>query len=186
MTRAAVLGLLLSLASAFAAAPNYYPHKVGMRWLYTSGETQELSETRQVSGQEVWVLTHSYGGAVRYTDFLRYGEDGVWLLGVDFGAGVQAYDPAIQLYPPAPLRVGLAWSSRVTFRGSTLVVVNKVLRIEGVEVPAGRYNAFVIRSSMTAEGGGANVVDMYFVPGIGIVRYATQDGGQIDLQDFKP
>lgn len=178
--------VLVVLGLALAAAPNYYPHKVGMTWVYTSGEKQQLSETRQVEGQEVWVLTHSYGGEVRYTDFLRYDDKGVWLLGVDFGSGVQPYDPAIQLYPPAPLQVGTSWSSRVAFRGSTLAVVNKVLRIEGVEVPAGRYNAFVIRSSMSAEGGGANVVDMYFVPGIGIVRFATQDGGQIDLQDFKP
>jgi len=179
----AALSWLLLVATA--AAPNYYPHRVGMTWIYTSGEVQVLTGTKQIEGQEVWVLTHSYGGAVRYTDFLRY-DEGVWLLGVDFGSGVQPYDPAILLFPPAPLRVGQNWSSRVAFRGSTLVVVNKVLRIEGVEVPAGRYNAFVIRSSMTAEGGGANVVDMYFVPGIGIVRYATQDGGQIDLQDFKP
>jgi len=184
--RNAFISLAWMLIVAFAAAPNYYPHKVGMVWLYTSGETQALVEIRHVSGQEVWVLTHSYNDAVRYTDYLRYGKDGVWLLGVDFGTGIQPYDPAIQIFPPAPMRVGQSWSSRVNFRGSTLMVVNKVLGIEGVEVPVGRYNAFVIRSSMTAEGGGANVVDMYFVPGIGIVRYATQDGGQIDLQHFKP
>ena len=184
MNRWLALGVWAVLA--FAAAPNYYPHKVGMRWLYTSGEEQALEAIREVSGQQVWELSHTIKGTQRYVEFLRFDEQGVWLLGVDFGTGTQPYDPAIQLYPPAPLRVGLAWSSRVSFRGSTLVVVNKVLRIEGVEVPAGRYNAFVIRSSMTAEGGGANVVDMYFVPGIGIVRYATQDGGQIDLQDFSP
>ncbi len=180
----ASLTLLISLS--LAAAPNYYPHKVGMTWTYTSGESQTYESVRNTKGQEVWELSHSYSGKVRYTDYLTFDENGVWLLGVDTGAGIMPYDPPIKVYPAAPLRVGQNWSSRTKFKGANLVVVNKVIGIEGVMVPFGRYNAFVIRSSLTAQGGGASVVDMYFVPGIGVVRYATQDGGQIDLEDFKP
>jgi len=180
------LFLLLLLGMALATAPNYYPHKVGMTWVYDSGETQTYESVRNQDGQEVWELSHSYDGKVRYTDYLIFDENGVWLLGVDTGSGVMPYDPPIQIYPAAPLRVGESWSSRTKFRGANLAVVNKVIGIEGVIVPFGRYNAFVIRSSLTAQGGGASVVDMYFVPGIGVVRYATQDGGQIDLVKFKP
>ncbi len=185
MKKAAVL-LILALSLALASAPNYYPHKIGMTWIYTSGETQAFESVRNVKGQEVWELSHSYDGKVRYTDYLSYDANGVWLLGVDTGAGIMPYDPPIKVYPAAPLRVGQSWSSRTKFRGANLVVVNKVTAVEGVVVPFGRYNAFVIRSSLTAQGGGASVVDLYFVPGIGVVRYATQDGGQIDLQKFKP
>lgn len=185
MRRYTVL-LLLLFGISMAAAPNYYPHKVGMTWIYTSGESQTYESVRNANGQEVWELSHSYDGKVRYTDYLTFDENGVWLLGVDTGAGIMPYDPPIQIYPAAPLRVGQNWSSRTKFKGANLVVVNKVIGIEGVVVPFGKYNAFVIRSSLTAQGGGASVVDMYFVPGIGVVRYATQDGGQIDLVDFKP
>ncbi|WP_457629209.1 hypothetical protein [Oceanithermus sp.] len=177
---------LAFFALVWAVAPNYYPHEVGMRWLYTSGEEQVLEEVRSMDGQEVWVLSHSYGGIVRYTDFLRYDDEGVWLLAVDTGSGPMPYDPPILLWPKPPLRVGQNWSVRTTLKGTPLVVVYKVLKVEGVEVPAGRFNAFVVRSSLSAQGGGASVVDLYFVPGIGVVRYATQDGGQIDLQKFTP
>ncbi|WP_457630851.1 hypothetical protein [Oceanithermus sp.] len=181
-----LIALALLLGGALATAPNYYPHKVGMSWTYTSGEVQTYESVRQMNGQQVWELSHAYDGKVRYTDYLTFDENGVWLLGVDTGAGIIPYDPPIQVYPAAPLRVGLSWSSRTRFKGANLVVVDKVIGVEGVVVPFGRYNAFVIRSSLTAQGGGASVVDLYFVPGIGVVRYATQDGGQIDLVDFKP
>lgn len=185
MKRISILATLV-FSMAFASAPNYYPHKVGMIWVYSSGETQTIESVRSVKGQEVWELSHTYNGKARYTDYLSYDDNGVWLLGVDTGSGIMPYDPPIKVYPAAPLRVGESWSSRTKFRGSNLVVVNKVTGIEGVVVPFGRYNAFVIRSSLTAQGGGASVVDLYFVPGIGVVRYATQDGGQINLVRFKP
>ncbi len=177
---------LCTAALAYASAPNYYPHRVGMSWRYSSGEVQKYDSVRNIKGQEVWELSHAYQGVTRYTDYLKFDKEGIWLLGVDTGAGVMPYDPPIKIFPAPPLRVGENWSVRTKFRGSSLVVVYKVTAVKGVEVPFGKYNAFVIRSSLSARGGGASVVDIYFVPGIGVVRYATQDGGEIDLLKFKP
>ena len=47
--------------------------------------------------------------------------------------------------------------------------------------PAGRFNALLIRQTSLTSTGGQTVLDLYFVPGIGVVRFVTQDGTIIDL-----
>ncbi|WP_245526761.1 hypothetical protein [Marinithermus hydrothermalis] len=179
-----LVALLLVLGGAWAE-PDYYPHALGLAWVYDSGEEQVFVEERELDGQRVWVLEHRFSGKARYADVVRYGEDGVWLLGIVLDGEFKPYDPPIQLYPPAPLWVGREWGSRSSLDGQRVVVVARVLRVEGVTVPAGRFNAFVIRGSLTTESGGSRVMDTYFVPGVGVVRFATQDGGAIDLIDLR-
>ena len=178
-----LLTLLLGLAAA-APPKDYYPHALGMTWHYTSGEVQKFVEVREMAGAEVWMLEHRYADGARMVEALAFRDDGVWVLAVQSAGETLAYDPPLKLYPPPPLKKGLSWQQTTTLRGQTLELSAVVLGIQGVEVPAGRFNAFRIQTRLQAAGGAESVVDLYFVPGVGVVRYATADGGVIDLVEF--
>lgn len=172
------LALLLGLALGVAAPPAYYPNGIGYAWLYSSGEEQVFS--RQQEG--FLVLEHRYPKRPVVADLLRYTPDqGVYLEGLIIGKTVQRYTPALQLYPAPPLTVGTRWGGKSVLGGQTVALLGEVSRIEGVNVPAGRFNAYVLRTSTVTGDGGSVVVEIYYVPGVGIVRYATPDGGTIDL-----
>ncbi len=178
-----LLGFFLLLGLALAQK-GYYPHALGMRWVYSSGEVQTFTEVRELAGAEVWMLEHRYKDGATMTEALAFNDRGVWVFAVISGGETLTYDPPLQLYPKPPLRTGLRWGGTTRLRGQALKVEAEVLGLSGVEVKAGRYNAFRIRSKLAAAGGSESVVDLYFVPGVGVVRYATADGGVIDLVEF--
>ncbi len=182
MKRLLAVALLLGLS--LAAPPDYYPHALGMTWRYTSGEVQKFVEVRAMAGAEVWMLEHRYSDGARMTEALAFRDDGVWVFAVNSGGETLVYEPPLLLYPPPPLKKGLTWGQTTRLRGQTLKLSAEVLGVAGVRVPAGRFNAFRIQTRLRAEGGAESVVDLYFVPGVGVVRYATADGGVIDLVEF--
>ncbi len=163
---------------ALAQPPAYYPHGIGYSWKFNSGEEQTF--TREQSG--MLVLERRFPKRPVIADLLSYSPNGgVMLEGLVVGKQVQRYSPSLQLYPVPPLYVGLRWGGRSKFGNQSIALFGEVNRIEGISVPAGRFNAFVIRNSTVTGEGGSVVVDIYYVPGVGIVRYATQGGGTIDL-----
>ena len=176
--------MALVSALALAAKPAYYPHALGLTWVYSSGEVQSFVELRSMAGAEVWMLEHRYADGATMTEALAYRDDGVWLFAAVAGGATMVYDPPLKLYPAPPLRAGMAWSGRTKLNGRKMEVSSRVLGLEGVVVKAGRFNAFRIRSTLVTVGGTRSVVDYYFVPGVGVVRYATADGGVIDLVEF--
>ncbi|GAO75057.1 hypothetical protein [Meiothermus ruber] len=182
MKRFAILGLLL--VCALAAPTAYYPSGVGYSWTYSTGMEQVF--TREQNG----LLGGGGGGGGGRpnqpvsADLLRYTDSGVLLEGLLVGQAVQRYSPPLLLYPAPPLVLGQEWGGRSSFGGQSVALLGKVLRIEGVSVPAGRFNAYVIRTSTVTSAGGSQVMEIYFVPGVGVVRYATPDGATVDLVKF--
>jgi len=172
---------LLLLLLGLAAATDYYPHAVGMVWRYTSGEVQTITGIRTLGGVEVFELEHRYPGGGRMVEAMSYA-DGVRLLAVRTGGRLLVYDPPLLLFPPPPLKKGQSWAQETRLNGQRLNVRYQVLGVEGVRVPLGAYNAFKIRSLMVGPSGSENEVILYFVPGLGVVRYATPEGGVIDLE----
>ncbi len=168
---------LALLAFAFAGPQDFYPSGVGVGWVYSNGEEQFFSREQNV----YLVLEHRFQGKTVFSDLLRYTPDGVYLDGLVVGSKVSKYNPPLLYYPKAPFVLGQEWGGKSTYEGKSVALLAKVLRIEGVTVPAGRFNAYVIRTSFVTQEGGSIVVERYFVPGVGIVRYATPDGGSIDL-----
>lgn len=171
----------LLLAAGAALAQGYYPNSPGMSWTYSSGETQTLSGPRELGGRQLLVLTHYFEGVPISEDYLEYTDSGVFSHGSAAGGQVFQYQPALVVYPPAPLEPGKAWTGTTSLTGFDLTLSAEVLGLRGVATPAGRFNAFLIRQTTLTSNGGQTVLDIYFVPAVGIVRFQTQDGTVIDL-----
>jgi hypothetical protein len=172
----------LLLTGTAAAQEGYYPSAPGLSWTYDSGETQTLTGPRDFEGVEVMVLTHFFDGAPVSEDYLLFGE-GVESLGSASGGQITSYIPPLQVYPPGPLSVGDTWESSTRVSGFEIVLSAEVLALRGVSTAAGRFNALQIRQTTTTSSGAQTVLDLYFVPSVGVVRFVTNDGTTIDLID---
>lgn len=187
MTSRAVLAAARALTACAALllgvawAQGYYPNEPGMSWTYSSGETQTLSGPREVEGRQLLVLTHYFEGVPISEDYLEYTDQGVFSHGSAAGGQVFQYRPALVVYPPSPLEAGMTWTGTTALPGFDLTLSAEVLGLRGVTTPAGRFNAFHIRQTTLTSNGGRTVLDIYFVPTVGIVRFETQDGTVIDL-----
>lgn len=173
----------LAFVALAADPPSYYPHRAGMSWTYDSGETQQLAGPRTVDGQQVMVLTHYFNGVPVSEDYLQYGPDGVKTLGTAAGGKVTRYDPPLEVYPAAPLKPGMQWRSTTKLPGFDITLSAQVLAVRGVETTAGRFNALQIRQTTVTSNGAETVMDLFFVPSVGVVRFVTRDGTSVDLID---
>lgn len=181
VTKTLLTLVLAATLGAFAWAQGYYPAEAGMSWTYSSGETQQLSGPRDFGGFDVMVLTHYFDGVPISEDYLVYDAAGVVTHGTAAGGQVYRYDPPLLVYPASPLAQGSTWTSSTDLADFRLTLSSEVLGLRGVATPAGRFNALLIRQTTLTSNGGQTVLDIFFVPGVGIVRFATQDGNVIDL-----
>jgi hypothetical protein len=204
MRTAFVFGVaaLLFAQHAFAAKPkskaqtqsaaDYFPLRVGDMWTYRNSE----------AGGYTWkVLSEEphEGGTVRYlVEFLSsvkinnvFSKENGWVL---FHAesyteheGLQAtYDPPKQ-YLPNPLVVGRKWEW--TGKDPTQVEHHESSQVVGVEtvtVPAGKFRAMKVVTSISS-GGTPMTRTSWYADGVGLVK-TTTEGGQIkygsELTDY--
>jgi hypothetical protein len=87
------------------------------------------------------------------------------------------------VYAAAPLQPGTTWSSTTRIAGIEVTLAAEVVGLRGVQTVAGRFNALQIRQRTITSTGGQTLIDLYLVPGVGVVRFVTQDGTVIDLID---
>jgi hypothetical protein len=174
---------LVALLAATAAANDYFPAAAGMSWTYDSGTTQVMSGPREIDGLEVMVLTHYLDGLPISEDYLAYTDGGVYTVATAAGGQVVRYQPPLLVYAAAPLQPGTTWSSTTRIAGIEVTLAAEVVGLRGVQTTAGRFNALQIRQRTITSTGGQTLIDLYLVPGVGIVRFVTQDGTVIDLID---
>ena len=177
--RLVCLVFMLALVAQGIAQP-YYPNGDGLSWTYSSGETQVMQGPRDLDGQPVMVLTHFFDGTPVSEDYLVFGE-GVDSLGTAAGGQRFRYDPPLVVWPAAPLATGMTWQSTTDVAGVSLTLSAEVLGLQGVQTAAGRFNAFQVRQVTLTSSGARTVLDIYFVPTVGIVRFVSQDGTVVDL-----
>jgi hypothetical protein len=79
--------------------------------------------------------------------------------------------------------VGQTWQSRALVGGFEISLLAEVLGMRGVETPAGRFDALQIRQWTVTSTGAQTLLDLYFVPSVGVVRSVLQDGSVVDLVD---
>ena len=178
---AGLVVLVLTVACTGRAQP-YYPNGDGLSWTYSSGETQIMQGPRPLDGTEVMVLTHYFEGAPVSEDYLVFREDGsVVSLGTAAGGQRFTYDPPLLVWPAPPLQPGQTWQTTTDVGGISLTLSAEVLGLRGVRTTAGRFNAFQVRQVTLTSSGARTVLDLFFVPTVGIVRFVSQDGTTVDL-----
>jgi hypothetical protein len=166
---------------AAGRANDYFPSGEGLSWTYSSGETQAMSGPRAWNGLEVMVLTHYLDGVPVSEDYLTFDPDGVRTHGTAAGGAVVRYDPPLLIYAAAPLQPGTTWSTTTEVAGLSISLSAEVVGLRGVQTPAGRFNALQIRQRTLTSTGGRTLLDLFLVPGVGVVRFVTEDGTTIDL-----
>lgn len=159
----------------------YYPYDEGLSWTYSTGETQTFAAETTVDGETVQVLTHYLEGTAISEDYLIHDESGVRTLGTAAGGETLSYDPFLTIYPPAPIQVGQSWKSNATVSGFDISISSEVVAVRGVATPAGRFNALQIRQQTVTSTGGQTIVDLFFVPSIGVVQWVLADGTTVSL-----
>lgn len=174
---------LLALLATGLAQESYYPVRDGLSWTYSNGETQTFSGVAALDGQSAYKLLHLLEGAPISEDYLVYDASGVRTIGTSAGGQTLAYTPYLTVYPPAPIQVGQSWTSTARVADFDISLSSEVVAVRGVETPAGRYNALQIRQQTVTSTGGQTIIDMYFVPSIGVVRWVMPDGTTVDLID---
>lgn len=180
-TAAALIALTAVLAHAVAA--DYYPSGAAVSWTYSSGETQAFSGPRDLDGLSVMVLTHYLDGVPVSEDYLSFTSEGVFSHGTAAGGTLVRYDPPLLVYAAPPLQPGAAWSTTTELGGLSITLSAEVLGLRGVQTLAGRFNALQIRQRTLTSTGGRTLLDLFLVPGVGVVRFITEDGTTIDLID---
>jgi hypothetical protein len=181
--RALLALVALAAAPALAVAADYYPSGEGVSWTYTSGETQAFSGPRDLDGLAVMVLTHYLDGVPVSEDYLSFTSDGVFTHGTAAGGTFVRYDPPLLVYGAPPLQPGSSWSTTTELGSLSITLSAEVLGLRGVQTPAGRFNALQIRQRTLTSTGGRTLLDLFLVPGVGVVRFITEDGTMIDLID---
>ncbi len=172
--------LFMTFASAQEA---YYPAREGLAWTYSNGETQTFEGVKAVAGESTQVLVHYLQGTPISEDYLIYDANGVRSIGTAAGGQTLVYSPSLMFFPPPPLAVGQTWASSTKVSNFDISINAEVVAVRGVQTQAGRFNALQIRQQTITSTGAQTVLDLFFVPSIGIVRWITQDGTSIDLID---
>ncbi len=186
MKRFIIVVLALLLVSSQAQQGGYFPLKVGMRWVYSSGEIQEYAREDTIFNTKVVVMQRTVKDQLAGEDYLAANGTGVNLVASRSGQQVTRYNPPIIIYPKAPLKVGMQWQSTADIGGgSKITIATQVIGTAGVKIKPGRFNAFIIRSSVYQADGSTATNDLYFVPSVGTVRYVYEDGNTIDLVSRK-
>jgi hypothetical protein len=180
--------LLVSAALAktprpLKAAADYFPLRVGDSWTYRNSEEggytlKVISEEPQAGGPSRFVVELSSG--VKILNIFSKADGWVLLHGERYPEheGLEAkYEPPKQ-YLANPLAVGLKWE----WKGKDPTQVehrekNTVARVEQVAVPAGKFRAMKVVSSVTGGAIGMTRTNWY-ADGVGLVK-STTEGGQI-------
>ena len=175
MKRALLLAVSLT-GFALAAGSAYFPNTPATTWRYSSGETQQIGQPTTVKGVSVIPTAHQIGGRTVSEDLLEYRGGGVYLRGVRIAGQVVWYTPPLTVYPSSPLTLGQRWESK----SGSLKLSSRVMGNEPLSLPAGNFNALLIRSDVSS-GKSVSTQYSYFVPGLGVVRYQAEGGQVVDL-----
>lgn len=184
-----LLAALLLVSAAVAKKPkppvkpsgDYFPLRVGDSWTYRNREEggytlKVVKEEPQAGKPTRYVVELDSGVKIIHTFSKIEG----WVLfhseNYPEHEGLQVtYDPPKQ-YLPNPLVVGAEWK----WSGKDPTQVehqenSRVVAVEEVTVPAGKFQAMKVSTTVTG-GGAAKTITNWYADGVGLVKSTTEGG----------
>lgn len=164
------------------SAPDYFPLRVGDSWKYRSTVSDAESTVKVVSAEK------QANGTVRYlleklseTKINNwYSKTKGWVLmhreAYPEHEGLEIkYEPA-RRYLKNPLIAGATWNwSGKGINQDDMYESNRVVGLEMVQVPAGKFRAMKIVSQVS-EGAAVLTKTYWYADGVGMVKYTTESG----------
>lgn len=185
--------VLLSVSKLMAAEDqaqsDYYPLKVGTKWLYrVQGQTGRVmnlvSKTELIDGQQVACVETTFQGKVIPTEHLANTPQGLF----------RYRSHGIGLSPPLcllryPIKKGASWESKIVVGGQQEVRVNCRVGAEKVTVPAGTYDAVTIDVALMLRDTTVGTSKYWLAAGVGMVKQSNAAGGTttvFELDKYEP
>jgi len=178
----ALLTTSIAAQKAKAPAPDYFPLRVGDSWKYRStvsdaeATIKVVSLEKQSDGTMRYLLEKSAGAKIQ--DW--YSKTNGWVLmhreAYPEHEGLEMkYEPARQ-YLKNPLVAGATWNwSGKSTTQNEVQESNRVIGLEAVEVPAGKFRAMKIVSKVS-EGASVMTKTYWYADGVGLIKYTTESG----------
>jgi hypothetical protein len=177
MPRRILATFALAVASGCGATPSsaplivmdseYYPLRVGCTWTYRDDDRQRtvrVVKHEQIDGIACALVETSSDGAVVVTEHIFAKPDGIYGL-TSNGDKLPNPLPLLKL-PPTPKRT---WRVRITKQGKTSEGTYVLSKGE-VEVPAGKYQAVMLKAEYLQSGVRQQAFSTWFARGVGIVK----------------
>jgi hypothetical protein len=188
MIRLVLLSLLVFAAppAPKTTAEDFYPAKVGTKWVYEdqTGElTSAVSAVERKAGETVVTVLRDHGaGPPSPLEILVLSENGMFRV----EAGGMKFDQPVCLVR-FPIREGDKWDVKVSGpkqlkheKGSATTV-----GFEEVEVPAGKFKALRVEKIVTTSTGVPLRSTFWYAPGVGLVKM-NHVGLERVLKTFTP
>jgi hypothetical protein len=178
----ALLTTIVAAQKSKAPAPDYFPLRIGDSWKYRSTVSPAeatitvVSAEKQADGTMRYLLEKSAGAKIQNW----YSKTNGWVLmhreAYPEHEGLEVkYEPARQ-YLKNPLVAGATWNwNGKSTTQNEVQESNRVVGLEMVEVPAGKFRAMKIVSQVS-EGASLMTKTYWYAPGVGLVKYTTESG----------
>jgi hypothetical protein len=173
------------------AAADYFPLKVGSQWDYRVTADGEISQMSMVSGKieridglDLTLVNTIQDGNIIFAEHMVCNKDGVFRHRIDGEAQAQ---PICVLKGQA--QVGDSWQNSDTEDGVEFIIKAKVIALEEVAVPAGKFKALRVEYEVLVEEETVVTMTLWFVANVGMVKQVVDLGGAefvIELERYQP
>ena len=205
-----LLTAVLCVFVSTTSAQNYYPTDIGNTWTLESTDgaerityTLETSEEENLNGEQfrtLKIVTEVLGTSSANTNtfLIEVDEEGMKLhkvvaeLGDVFGVSRLEFSPPAVFFPPI-LQIGEVWETlgetEVSLVGTvTVSSTNKVVAVEDVVTPAGRFEDClkirILTKTTAAFGSNRSTSYQWLAPDLGPVKFETGQDIIFELTNF--
>jgi hypothetical protein len=180
--------------AAFPAAPTeetkpvlYFPTTVGTRWEYESDEVVSIKVITDVKdvegGKQIDIGHEKKDGKVTHDARWVVSEKGLYLPAGQGAGGLKLKEPCWIL--KLPHKDGNKWDTVISIEPGKWGGVSTASGPEEVKVPAGTYQALVVRYEGNAPGQEKVVITRWFAPDVGKVKEVYDKKASV-LKRFTP
>jgi hypothetical protein len=189
--RLLVLALFLAGAASLSGQEQvkdseYYPLKVGTTWTYRAGDKQitaKVAKHEKIGDTMCARIETSFGGKVLATEHVSVGKDGL----LRHTALDQPAEPPVRFFP-LPFKKGDTWKIESKVAGQTVKATFVTDEVE-VTVPAGKFQAAMVRTDDFSVGEQKLGMTNWYAKGVGVVKTVTKVGGKdiaVELEKYEP